>query len=355
MNVIVVLYVLSIVTLDAFMYNGYDAVTQDRRSLASSASSLSHSAFTRRWKPGPQEFRRNDRTEKSTLSSGDRLERKDCLRGRVERQLSNTYRDEPRGAKNVYNGLVNGNVLKEEDVVASAEDAADVRKYTEETARDFSNGGHGTYGKSRDEMLQKTLARNEGKSPDRLLVDGDIHGENLLKSVRFEDGRKQVRRRLAVDRESYPSTSNNVINIQQRQPVNERNLNDRHLDGSNEKDDIENFLKQVKKTVKSGKLQQLIESGYREGRRRKLNSEQQGTLLVEALRKKRNSTGDDRGHNSQLQNGIMDMLGRSTFSYLPMYNKSSMRVPFSFFSSVSFLLLVVSSIGVTKRVATILR
>lgn len=314
MNVIVVLYALSIVTLDAFMYNGYDAVTQDRRSLASSASSLSHSAFTRRWKPGPQEFRRNDRTEKSTLSSGDRFERKDCLRARVERQLSNTYRDEPRGAKNAYNGLVNGNVLKEEDVVASAEDAADVRKNTEETAGDFSNGGYGTYGKSPDEMFQKTLARNEGKSLDRLLVDGDIRGENLLKSVRFEDGRKQARRRFAVDRESYPSTSDNVINIQQRQPV-----NDRHLDGSNEKDDIENFLKQVKKTVKSGKLQQLIESGYREGRRRKLNSEQQGTLLVEALRKKRNSTGDDRGHNSQLQNGIMDMLGRSTFSYLPMY------------------------------------
>lgn len=50
---------------------------------------------------------------------------------------------------------------------------------------------------------------------------------------------------------------------------------------------------------------------HRQGRGRKLTSQQQGALLVETLRKKRNYTSDHRGHNSNLQNGLMDMLGRS--------------------------------------------
>lgn len=48
--------------------------------------------------------------------------------------------------------------------------------------------------------------------------------------------------------------------------------------------------------------------------KKQLTSQQQGILLVEALRKKRNftSAGDIRGHGSDLQSGIMDMLGKST-------------------------------------------
>ncbi|XP_033339033.2 uncharacterized protein LOC117227678 isoform X2 [Megalopta genalis] len=49
---------------------------------------------------------------------------------------------------------------------------------------------------------------------------------------------------------------------------------------------------------------------HRQGRRRKFNGQQQGTILVEALKKKRNYTGDHRGHNNDLQNSIMDILGR---------------------------------------------
>ncbi|XP_063976292.1 serine proteinase stubble isoform X2 [Diachasmimorpha longicaudata] len=50
----------------------------------------------------------------------------------------------------------------------------------------------------------------------------------------------------------------------------------------------------------------------RRGRRRKLSSHEQGLLLVETLRKKRNYTGieDHRGHATHLHSGIMDMLGR---------------------------------------------
>ena len=53
----------------------------------------------------------------------------------------------------------------------------------------------------------------------------------------------------------------------------------------------------------------------RGGRRRKLNSKEQGMLLVEALAKKQmNYTGDQRGHPTpEVHNGIMDMLGRSAF------------------------------------------
>lgn len=62
-------------------------------------------------------------------------------------------------------------------------------------------------------------------------------------------------------------------------------------------------------------------TGSRGGRRRKLTSHEQGILLVETLRKKRNYTSpgvtaavnDYRGHgaNNAVQSGIMDMLGRS--------------------------------------------
>ncbi|XP_046416233.1 uncharacterized protein LOC124177657 isoform X2 [Neodiprion fabricii] len=54
-------------------------------------------------------------------------------------------------------------------------------------------------------------------------------------------------------------------------------------------------------------------SSERQGRRRKLTSQEQGVLLVEALRKRRNYTSsyeDPRGQSSTVQNSIMDMLGR---------------------------------------------
>ncbi|XP_011308090.1 uncharacterized protein [Fopius arisanus] len=53
------------------------------------------------------------------------------------------------------------------------------------------------------------------------------------------------------------------------------------------------------------------EARGRHGRRRKLSSHEQGLLLVETLRKKRNyTTEDNRGHATHLHSGIMDMLGR---------------------------------------------
>ncbi|XP_076388523.1 uncharacterized protein LOC100882186 isoform X2 [Megachile rotundata] len=75
---------------------------------------------------------------------------------------------------------------------------------------------------------------------------------------------------------------------------------------------LRNFLDLLRRRTNNGEFEESVVTSYREGRGRggKLNSQQQGNILVEALRKKRNYTEDHRGHNSDLQNSIMDMLGR---------------------------------------------
>lgn len=83
---------------------------------------------------------------------------------------------------------------------------------------------------------------------------------------------------------------------------------------------MQNFLDEIKRKRLSGDLEELT-AGHRQGRRRKLTSQQQGALLVETLRKKRNYTNDHRGHSSNLQSGLMDMLGRSMFADTEMGRK----------------------------------
>lgn len=75
---------------------------------------------------------------------------------------------------------------------------------------------------------------------------------------------------------------------------------------------VQEFLDDIRQKKLNGEFEELL-SGHRQGRRRKLTSQQQGVLLVETLRKKRNHTNDHRGHGSNLQSGLMDMLGRSMF------------------------------------------
>lgn len=91
------------------------------------------------------------------------------------------------------------------------------------------------------------------------------------------------------------------------------------LDGFKDDKRLSSFLDDLVNTRK-----QQNYAGYnRRGRRRKLNSHEQGILLVEALGKKHrnysNSVGDYRGHPSNspdIHNGIIDMLGKSTIIYL---------------------------------------
>jgi len=82
-------------------------------------------------------------------------------------------------------------------------------------------------------------------------------------------------------------------------------------DEEEEEINIEELLNEMRQKRLNGELFGEI-VGHRQGRGRKLTSQQQGALLVETLRKKRNYTSDHRGHNSNLQSGLMDMLGRST-------------------------------------------
>lgn len=73
---------------------------------------------------------------------------------------------------------------------------------------------------------------------------------------------------------------------------------------------IQELLNEMRQKRLNGVVEETVD-GHRQGRGRKLTSQQQGALLVETLRKKRNYTSDHRGHSSNLQSGLMDMLGRS--------------------------------------------
>ncbi|XP_011698903.1 PREDICTED: uncharacterized protein LOC105456507 isoform X1 [Wasmannia auropunctata] len=73
---------------------------------------------------------------------------------------------------------------------------------------------------------------------------------------------------------------------------------------------IQEILNEMKRKRLNGVNFEETVDGNRQGRGRKLTSQQQGALLVEALKKKRNYTNDHRGHSSNLQSGLMEMLGR---------------------------------------------
>lgn len=92
-------------------------------------------------------------------------------------------------------------------------------------------------------------------------------------------------------------------------------------DELDEQVNVHEFLDEIRRKRLNGELEQYSIGGHRQGRRRKLTSQQQGVLLVETLRKKRNHTSDHRGHSSNLQSGLMDMLGRSMFVIRKMERK----------------------------------
>lgn len=81
-------------------------------------------------------------------------------------------------------------------------------------------------------------------------------------------------------------------------------------DEEEEEINMQELLNEMKQKRLNGAFEEMVE-GSRQGRGRRLTSQQQGALLVETLRKKRNHTSDHRGHSSNLQSGLMDMLGRS--------------------------------------------
>ncbi|XP_071572730.1 uncharacterized protein [Temnothorax nylanderi] len=80
-------------------------------------------------------------------------------------------------------------------------------------------------------------------------------------------------------------------------------------DEEEEETSLQDLLNEMRRKRLNGVFEETVD-GHRQGRGRKLTSQQQGALLVETLRKKRNYTNDHRGHSSNLQSGLMDMLGR---------------------------------------------
>ncbi|XP_008554675.2 plasma kallikrein isoform X1 [Microplitis demolitor] len=91
------------------------------------------------------------------------------------------------------------------------------------------------------------------------------------------------------------------------------NLEDFNDDDKRNKNEIEKFLDELKDTGGSSEAEEQVNGNSgRRGRKRKLSSHEQGMLLVETLKKKKNYTSyeDHRGHAANLNSGIMDMLGR---------------------------------------------
>ncbi|KAK0162487.1 hypothetical protein PV327_006261 [Microctonus hyperodae] len=94
-----------------------------------------------------------------------------------------------------------------------------------------------------------------------------------------------------------------------------QNFKDETIDNIDKEkvNELERILEELKLKWNSGEFHnEQINSGRR-GRLRKLTSHEQGLILVETLKKKKNFTDieDYRGHGGHLQSGLMDMLGRS--------------------------------------------
>ncbi|XP_014613463.1 PREDICTED: uncharacterized protein LOC106791942 [Polistes canadensis] len=147
------------------------------------------------------------------------------------------------------------------------------------------------------------------------------NGNNQMKRENFEESESnsfigdssQNIRKFVREHRAIESTLKNVVPL----PISEKNnyqyVSNFPYSSRRPEPNVEEFLEEIKRRRNNGDLDKLFGSNYRQGRRRKLTSQQQGVLLVETLRKKRNQsdTDDYRGHSSSdLQSGIMDMLGR---------------------------------------------
>ncbi|XP_020291418.1 uncharacterized protein LOC109858505 isoform X1 [Pseudomyrmex gracilis] len=131
---------------------------------------------------------------------------------------------------------------------------------------------------------------------------GDESADAILENA----DRPKNAARLSTDTENHFSDQNAKEMEWSVQDVFEKDLENEE----NEEDvNIEEFLNEVRRKRLNGEFDEQA-GAHRQGRRRKLTSQQQGVLLVETLRKKRNYTNDHRGHSSNLQSGLMDMLGR---------------------------------------------
>ncbi|XP_006617389.1 transmembrane protease serine 9-like isoform X2 [Apis dorsata] len=309
MSVIAVVHVFLTVTVTAFKYSNYDTVTYDRP-LVTSTPSLPHSY---NWYSKLQRSKKNEKTEKFTLLSTGQFVEQDPLNLWIDRQ-SNTRN--LRETRTLDNSLGIGNPFERKTrkatykIDTSAQDI-EIKECFDSKKRNSWNGDNDHFDKFRNTIVRRTYIGNKDQSQDKL---DHLKKKNLSEGNNGIGNReRQIRGRFIIDdinndSESYIAISDNS-NIQQRQQL-IRDIDDKYLNDTDEENHFLNFLDRLKKKMNSEDIEQLTSMSYRQGRKYKLTSQQQGTLLVEALRKKRNYTGDHRGHNNDLQNGIMDMLGR---------------------------------------------
>lgn len=178
-----------------------------------------------------------------------------------------------------------------------------------------------------DFRISSYESRDDQESPDYRLAASD-----RFKASKPEDFPSR-RSKSNIRREIEENASANS-----RRFVDDFDL-DESLESWNKEDDVDeqqisnadrlaSFLRDLADTRKTNDYEG-VEPGRRQGRRRKLTSHEQGLLLVETLRKKRNYTNlassggvdDHRGYSSNAVNsGIMDMLGRSTSRSVPQEN-----------------------------------
>ncbi|KAK9308054.1 hypothetical protein QLX08_001786 [Tetragonisca angustula] len=288
MSVAATVHVFLIVTIaTALKYTNHDAATNDHRSLAASAApSLSH---LHDWFTKLQRSRKNERSEKFTLLPTGRQQQQ-----LVERDLNSWTKgrgsDEGSPRETSDNSLtVIGNREFEGEPCVDVKKCLDPRGESSWNDEDYEY----RHGGSRNAIRRALFVRSNRRKEDDV-----VESRNFRR--RTADGGRDAR---TIDDSGNDSESYYVSSLDD----NVRGRRGYSNGTSQEENDLQSFLDRLTKKVNG---EELASSSHRQGRRRKLTSQQQGTLLVEALRKKRNYTGDHRGHNNDLQNGLMDMLGR---------------------------------------------
>lgn len=301
MNVIALVYVLLITIVNGSNYGDYDTVSYNRPLLPSSSLSSFHSWFSKRQQP-----EKSERSEKSILLSANIRQF-----GRFEKQASTNSQsnhDETPNARNLKetersgNEPTVGNIFKPMPRFDIAIKEMNAEKLLEPKRKGSRNRNRINDGTSPNVTSRIAFVRNKGRAiAENISRKGQIDEKRII----IEDGND--------DEGDYDFISDDANAPQTQSGMNERNLADRYFGDIRGETNVRTFLDQLKKRMLRGEFEKLVMTGYRQGRRRKLNSQQQGTLLVEALRIKRNYTEDHRGHNNDLQTSIMDMLGRSMF------------------------------------------
>ncbi|XP_076634082.1 uncharacterized protein LOC143348104 [Colletes latitarsis] len=308
MNVIAVVYVFLITTVDALNYD-YDSVNENRPfSSSSSSMSLFHGWFAAL--PDPSGSKR---TEKLALLPGDiqfgQLEEQVSTESRVQNEPTNARK--PREAKRLDNGRSMGKAFERRTQFGISVREIDAEARLIPKRKESWNENRWGDENPRNAVSRIAFVENRNQTRDALRY---LNRKSSTEDVTIIENRSRKRQIGGEFVGEQGNGDQDLISdltiVPETRPVSERNRDDRYPDDVREENDVQNFLDQLKKQIAKGELDKVVMTNYRQGRRRKFNSQEQGTLLVEALRKKRNYTGDHRGHNNNLHNSIMDMLGR---------------------------------------------